>query len=568
MRGLKASLTAFGILSLGGLASAQNLSPDLYEAMIKASPQLYCVDARGKVLSSGSGTFLSREGIILTNNHVVTMDDNQNQECAKMGVLMVKNEDQPPELRYIARIVSRIKSVDLALVQITTDLQGRAIPAGTRFPAVPLGDSDRMRIGETIFVFGYPGVSGNTITVTGGTVNGFLDNRSYVKISANSGRGGSGGAIVNLKGELVSVLSAGNTRDDGDRQVLGRPLALGMNMIRQNVRTYGESWDVQFRNGTSNIVPVNTSNPPPALPGGTVSGPPALPGSSSGSGNTPPPLPTNNASSSAPVWPPKPAQTWLVSIDGLSPWTLEFTGVDEDNDPVGTATQNGQRSKTFAFRIQDTGTYRFQMVAADGSGSYFCDFAQLRTSGNAFIDGAAGRSTRDQNNNSKFQSLSKACTAALGSSSASVSSSPTQPPGLPSAGPVAVFPPKVGQLWRVTIDGLAPWDITFTGLDKDGDPQGRAVQSGVSRAAIAYINDGDATFGMSGADGAYYCIYNGTPRVQGSSLGSAQAYFEAKGTEGLKRMDKGCNAAIVKASSTLAVITNDWFALKLPPMNR
>jgi serine protease Do len=521
-----------GAVFLGSSASAQNLSPELYEAIIKASVQFVCFDQSGKGLWQGSGSFIGREGIILTNNHVVANEQN-NQVCPILRISMMKNEDQPPEPRYIGRVVSRLPNVDLALVQIATDLRGNPVPAGTRFPAVPLGDSNAVRVGERIFNFGFPDINGTseTITVSSGSVNGFLENRTLMKHDALSGPGGSGGGIYNLRGEMVAVHSAGVSGNNNTRQPLGRPLVLGLPMIQQNVRGFGEPWTTQLAGGfTPSIVtpinqPVNNPTQPPLLP------PP--------NNTQPPSLPTNNPVG-APNFPPKVGETWTVTLQGLAPWTVQFTSLDSDGDPTGTATQSGITTDAWALKLQD-GSSRFQMVSSDKNGSFFCDFKTLQVSGNAFVGGASNRSIRNPNGGgNQFLNLNTTCTAAIGASAQ------TQPPTPPTQNLTPAFPPKPGQKWTLAIDGLNPWALEFTKLDSDGDPTGTGTQNGVAKTTFAFTaQDGSRYFQVFDAQNTvYYCIFPNRPQVSGSSFVGGRAFTAPNPQANATNMNRTCIATI------------------------
>jgi serine protease Do len=531
-------VAALGAVAVGSSANAQNLTPELYEAIIKASVQFMCFDQSGRGLWQGSGSFIGREGLILTNNHVVVNEQN-NQVCPVLRISMMKNEDQPPEPRYVGRVVARLPNVDLALVQVASDLRGNPVPAGTRFPAVPLGDSNAVRVGERIFNFGFPDINGTseTITVSSGSVNGFLENRTFMKHDALSGPGGSGGGIYNLRGEMVAVHSAGVSGNNNTRQPLGRPLVLGQQMIQQNVRGFGEPWATQLGAGfTPSIVtpinqPVNNPNQPPLLPPSTT--------------NQPPPLPTN-PTAGAPNFPPKPGETWTVTLQGLAPWTLQFTKLDEDGDPTGTATQNGVTTDTWALRLQD-GTSRFQMLSSDRNGSFFCDFDRLQVSGNAFVGGRSVRSTRNPNGGGNvYTDLKTTCSAALG---ASAQPQPLQPPQPPSS-LTPNFPPKVGQKWTLNIDGLAPWALDFTKLDSDGDPTGTGTQNGVSKTVYAFtVQDGSRYFQVFDAQNTvYYCIFPNRPQVSGSSFVSGRAFSAPDPQASATNLNRACSVTIISDS--------------------
>ncbi len=546
MRGWLSKVVLGAVAVLGTTAQAQNLSPEYFDAIIKASVQFVCFDAAGKGLWQGSGSFIGREGIILTNNHVVINEAN-NQLCPVLRISMMKNEDQAPEPRYIGRVIARLPNVDLAIVQVSTDLRGNPVPSGTRFPAVPLGDSNAVRIGERIFNFGFPDINGTseTITVSSGSVNGFLENRNLMKHDALSGPGGSGGGIYNLRGELIAVHSAGVSGNNNTRQPLGRPLVLGIPMIQQNVRGFGEPWTTQLGTGFSApiVTPVNPN------PTSTVQ-PPPLPG------NPQPIQPVTNNPVGAPNFPPKPSETWTVALDGLAPWMLNFTKIDEDGDPTGFATQSGNRTETWAFQTPDK-KFRFQMVAADRSGSYFCDFDRLQVSGNAFIGGRSGRSVRNASGNGNdFIDLKTSCVAAFGSSiQLAGTTQPIQPPTLPTS-LIASFPPKSGQTWSVNIDGLAPWVVSFTKLDSDGDPTGSSVQSGVTFTTFAFTDGGNPNFQIANNEGIYFCVFPANVVGNGAVLSGGQAQFSLRGNnQPRQNLNKSCTATITADSNAQTGVT-------------
>ncbi len=539
MRGWLTKVVFAAAAVMGSTVQAQNLPPEYFDAIIKSSVQFFCFDASGQGLWQGSGSFIGREGIILTNNHVVVDEDN-GRLCPILRISMIKNEDQAPEPRYIGRVIARLPNVDLALVQISTDWRGNPVPSGTVFPSVPLGDSNATRIGERIFNFGFPDINGTseTITVSGGSVNGFLENRNLMKHDALSGPGGSGGGIYNIRGELIAVHSAGVSGNNNTRQPLGRPLILGQQMIQQNVRGFGEPWVTQFAPGFNPVAvtPIN-ANPTTAVQ------PPPLP-----SGNNPvqpPPIPGGNAAG-APNFPPKPGQTWTVVLDGLAPWTLNFTELDEDNDPTGTATQNGNPTQTWAFETSSN-EFRFQMVAADRNGSFFCDFERLQISGNAFIGGKSLRSTRNPSGGSNvLTNLGTTCVAAFGSSvQLAGSGTSVQPPPVPST-LMASFPPKPGQVWTMTIEGLAPWTLNFTKLDGDGDPTGTGTQNGVSKTVFAFTEPNGRRFFQvfDARNTVYYCIFPNAIQVSGSSLVGGNAFSAPSPDANAAPLNKSCTVTI------------------------
>lgn len=154
---------------------------------------------------TGSGSIVSEDGLVLTNAHVV---DNRLDEYDQLGVAVLSRTDEPPEMEYLAEVAAVDYALDLAVIRIVSDLDGR--PTAVDLPTVGLGDSDEVEIGDHIHILGYPGIGGETITFTDGVVSGFTSERSltghaWIKTDAAIAGGNSGGMAVNDQGELIGV---------------------------------------------------------------------------------------------------------------------------------------------------------------------------------------------------------------------------------------------------------------------------------------------------------------------------------------------------------------------------
>lgn len=144
---------------------------------------------------SGSGVILSSDGYIVTNNHVI-------KGASKIEVVL--NDKR----RYEAELVGLDPTTDLAVLKIEE----------TELPSVKYGDSENLRIGEWVLAVGNP--FDLTSTVTAGIVSAKARNinilrskenmaiESFIQTDAAVNPGNSGGALVNLKGELVGVNTA------------------------------------------------------------------------------------------------------------------------------------------------------------------------------------------------------------------------------------------------------------------------------------------------------------------------------------------------------------------------
>ena len=138
----------------------------------------------------GSGVIISKDGYIVTNNHVID----------KADVISVKLNDGR---EFKGRIIGTDPSTDLALVKIE----------GEDLPTIPVGDSDQLKIGEWVLAVGNP--FNMTSTVTAGIVSAKARSlgvynkgvESFIQTDAAINQGNSGGALVNARGELVGINS-------------------------------------------------------------------------------------------------------------------------------------------------------------------------------------------------------------------------------------------------------------------------------------------------------------------------------------------------------------------------
>lgn len=176
--------------------------------------QIMALDANAAPVWHGSGTVISQDGLILTNAHVV---DDRAGEYAFLAVATTKSSDEPPTPAFLAEIAAVDYVLDLAVVRVMTDLQGNAVDFD--LPAVGIGDSDSVGLGEAIQILGFPSIGGETITLSRGTVSGFnaqhaVSNRAWIKTDATISGGNSGGLAANAAFEIIGVPTiAGSTAD-------------------------------------------------------------------------------------------------------------------------------------------------------------------------------------------------------------------------------------------------------------------------------------------------------------------------------------------------------------------
>ncbi|MEJ5200720.1 MAG: serine protease [Anaerolineales bacterium] len=169
---------------------------------------------------TGSGSIISSDGLILTNAHVVLSDAYYTVD--HLVIALTVAQDAPAQAAYLAEIIQADAALDLAVLRITKDLNNNpVVPSSLNLPAVPLGDSDQLQLGDPITILGYPGIGGETITLTRGEVSGFtgdrvFGNRSFIKTSATIAGGNSGGMATNSHNELIGVPTQVGYGGEGD----------------------------------------------------------------------------------------------------------------------------------------------------------------------------------------------------------------------------------------------------------------------------------------------------------------------------------------------------------------
>jgi serine protease Do len=159
----------------------------------------------------GSGFIVSKDGYILTNNHVVGNAD----------LVIVTVGDKPP---VKAEVVGTDPPTDLAVIKI----QGAA-----DLPVVPLGDSDKLRVGDWVMAIGQP--FGLTHTVTKGIISALNRKQmhlttyeDFIQTDAAINPGNSGGPLINRDGQVVGI----NTAILGSEGNIGIGFAIPVNMAK------------------------------------------------------------------------------------------------------------------------------------------------------------------------------------------------------------------------------------------------------------------------------------------------------------------------------------------------
>ena len=160
----------------------------------------------------GSGTIVRYDGFILSNAHNTV----QSSSCPgdTLIIAMSVNANDPPVPKYRAELVQVDEGLDLALLRISREFDGRVLEPESlpNLPFVNLASSEGIQLDQTLTMVGYPSLENDSVSSIRGTVNGFVaepsgGDRSWIKINATEPIPGlmSGGGAYNQSGELVGL---------------------------------------------------------------------------------------------------------------------------------------------------------------------------------------------------------------------------------------------------------------------------------------------------------------------------------------------------------------------------
>lgn len=164
-------------------------------------------------LGSGSGVIFSRDGYIITNNHVIA-------DAEQIAIRLSDGR------QTVASLVDAFPESDLALLKIDLD----------KLPTAKLGDSDTVKVGDLAFAIGNPGGEQFARSLTMGVISGVErqlmmgDGNDYrlMQTDAAINPGNSGGPLVNYRGEVIGI----NSVKIVDADFEGMGFAIPINIVR------------------------------------------------------------------------------------------------------------------------------------------------------------------------------------------------------------------------------------------------------------------------------------------------------------------------------------------------
>lgn len=193
-------------------AGGSALTPEetIIDITRRVSPAVVSISSRG---GSGSGVIIREDGVILTNAHVVG-----NMRRVIVGMA---NGDT-----IVGDVLGRAPDIDLAVVRVDA----------RNLPVAPLGDSDRLQVGQAAIAIGNPvGFERSVTTGVVSALNRFVDARldELIQTDAAINPGNSGGPLLNSRGEVIGINTAVLNATPNGRPIVGIGFAIPINLGRE-----------------------------------------------------------------------------------------------------------------------------------------------------------------------------------------------------------------------------------------------------------------------------------------------------------------------------------------------
>ncbi|MDG2194208.1 MAG: trypsin-like peptidase domain-containing protein [Polaribacter sp.] len=176
-------------------------------------------------VGTGSGVVITSDGYVITNNHVIA-------EATDLEITLNNQK------KYKAELIGTDPDNDIALLKINTDQE---------LPYIPFGNSDQIKVGEWVLAVGNPynltsTVTAGIISAKGRDLKGNNNVESFIQTDAAVNPGNSGGALVNIRGELIGINTAISSKTGS---FIGYSFAVPSNIAKRVIEDLMEFGSVQ-----------------------------------------------------------------------------------------------------------------------------------------------------------------------------------------------------------------------------------------------------------------------------------------------------------------------------------
>ena len=206
----RVSLLIFSLCFTGSV-SAQNFDPKrIYQKTSKAVVLVAAFERGGKYTSSGTGSIINEDGLVLTNAHVIFNSD-RNKTFGELLIFLkpdkvTGNLKKDTSRKFKASLVRYSNQLDLALLKIN---KNNSI---NRLPFLGLSNLQKISIGDPVIAIGHP-EQGGLWTLTTGTISSLIENygnipgKDVFQTETSINKGNSGGPLIDEYGNIVGVNS-------------------------------------------------------------------------------------------------------------------------------------------------------------------------------------------------------------------------------------------------------------------------------------------------------------------------------------------------------------------------
>lgn len=189
--------------------AASDVAPDPRQAIVNI--KTYMLDKHNSLVlaGSGSGIIIDPSGLVLTNYHVTTLEEELDGALRETSyqICLTVDPSKEPDCSYLGQMVGRDKNLDVAILQIVPIVSLSTMKEP--YPYLTLDNTNSIIAGDKITVLGYPAIGAETVTMTDGIVSGKINKYTidWLKSDAVISFGSSGGAGLDKNGRVVGLTS-------------------------------------------------------------------------------------------------------------------------------------------------------------------------------------------------------------------------------------------------------------------------------------------------------------------------------------------------------------------------
>lgn len=194
-----ASTTTLAVSSTTTTVSSSALATGSDSDVTLSTAFVVIADDQDYICASGSGAFVGDGSFVVTNEHVIDTAG-LDAGCEWLWVGFGEDPSAEPDTWYSAEVLWSNQRDDLAILELPELRAGETRPLQIRY--------DRLKLGDEISVFGFPGIGGDTLTLTKGIISGFDIEFGFYKVSAAINKGNSGGPVLDAQGRLIGIATA------------------------------------------------------------------------------------------------------------------------------------------------------------------------------------------------------------------------------------------------------------------------------------------------------------------------------------------------------------------------